>query len=246
MVRDSVKEIVDVINTRNEYMKFNVTILLDRSGSMEVGRDDHEGGLKSFVRDQKNQPGETLFNLIQFDTGDAFDVVHNGVNINDVDIDAFTLTPRGGTPLLDAFGKTIAFIEEQESNDKSDQVVLMVITDGDENSSKEWKKETLKKSIERHKDDWQILFLGANIDSFSDAHSIGLGFNNAININNHSTGSISEAYGSLGGKMFLSRNMHASGAFCKQEILMATSYNAEDYTAQNAFVDNSKGLSNVS
>lgn len=231
-------------------MKFNVTILLDRSGSMETGRADHEGGLKSFVRDQKNQPGETLFNLIQFDhnfgTPDsAFQIVHNGVNINDVDIDAFTLNPRGGTPLLDAFGKTIAFIEEQESNDKSDQVVLMVITDGDENSSREWTKEALKKSVERHKDDWQILFLGANIDAFGDARSIGLGFNNAININNAAGASVTGAYEALSGKMFLSRSMHGSGAFCKQEILQATSYNSEDYTAQNAFVDNSKGLTNV-
>jgi uncharacterized protein YegL len=225
-------------------MKFNVTILLDRSGSMNTGRDDHEGGLKSFVRDQRNQPGETLFNLIQFDSDDRFEVVHNGVNINEVDIDSFKLIPRGGTPLLDAFGKAIALVEEQEKADKSDQVVLMVITDGHENASKEWTKATLKKAVEAHKDDWQILFLGANIDAFGDAWDYGLKTNNAININNASRDSVKTAYNDLGGKMFNMRSAVSMGV-PKDVVLASGAYCAADYLAQQTYVDNSKGLADA-
>lgn len=222
-------------------MKFNVTICLDRSGSMQSGRDDHEGGLRSFIEGQKKQEGETIFNLVQFDTFDSFEKVFDGVNIQDVDTSTVNLIPRGGTPLLDAVGKTIALIEEQEKTDKSDQVVLMIITDGEENSSREWTKENLKKVIEKHKNDWQILFLGANIDSFGEARSYGLNSVNAINFNNYESKSIIGAYNSLDNKMFKMRSSVASGCG-KNEVLTCGIFTDLDYQAQNTYVDNSNGL----
>lgn len=225
-------------------MRVRTVVLLDRSGSMESSKSDHEGGLKSFVNDQKaNKQGEMVFSLVQFDTNNPFDVVFDDIEIGLVDIDTFSLVPRGGTPLLDAMGKTIARIEEQEKADKSDQVVLMVITDGEENSSREWKKETLKKAVESHKDDWQILFLGANIDAFGAAHDYGLGAQAAMNFNNNDAGSIKDLYARTSGKFGAVRGM--SSSVDKGEVLTAMSYNAEDYAAQEEFgVDNSQGKAN--
>lgn len=225
-------------------MRVRTVVLLDRSGSMEKSKSDHDGGLKSFVNDQKaNKQGEMLFSLVQFDTNNPFDVVFDDLEIGLVDIDSFSLVPRGGTPLLDAMGKTIARIEEQEKKDKSDQVILMVITDGEENSSREWTKETLKKAVEAHKDDWQILFLGANIDAFGNARDYGLSAQAAINFNNNESGSIKDIYTRTSGKLGTVRGM--SSVTCKSDILKACSYNAADYEAQTEFgVDNSQGTSN--
>lgn len=227
-------------------MRVRTVVLLDRSGSMQSAKEDHEGGLKSFVNDQKaNKQGEMVFSLVQFDSNDPFDVVFDDLEIGLVDIDSFSLVPRGGTPLLDAMGKTIARIEEQEKADKSDQVILMVITDGMENKSREWTLETLRKAVEAHKDDWQILFLGANIDAFAAARDYGLSAQAAMNYNNQDAGSIKDLYERTSGKFSAVRGMSAN--LNKSDVLAACSYNADDYSAQEQFgVDNSQGKTNVS
>src|SRR5687767_5131529 len=115
-----------------------IVVLLDRSGSMQHGKDDHEGGLMSFVEDQQQLEGDVRFTLIQFDNVEPCEIVYDGVPIGDVD--QIKLIPRGGTPLLDAVGLTIAHIAERLADAKPDQVVVMIITDGQENSSREYRR----------------------------------------------------------------------------------------------------------
>ncbi len=108
-----------------------IVVLLDRSGSMQHGKDDHEGGLMSFVEDQQQLEGNVRFTLIQFDNVEPCEIVYDGVPI--ADVDQIKLIPRGGTPLLDAVGLTIAHVAERLADTKPDQVVVMIITDGQEN-----------------------------------------------------------------------------------------------------------------
>ena len=66
----------------------------------------------------------------------------------------------------------------------------MIITDGQENSSKEYSKAQIKKKIsdKQEKYDWEFIFLGANIDAASEAESIGIQRSNAVKYQNNSEG----------------------------------------------------------
>src|SRR6266404_457567 len=157
-------------------MYTDITILLDRSGSMQDAKSDHEGGLNSFVEDQKNLDGDVRFTLIQFDDQDPCEIIYDGVPISEVS--KFSLLPRGWTPLLDAVGRSVTHTQERltKYSLKPDLMIFMIITDGQENASKEFTKERVKSLVgEKEREHWKFLFLGANIDSFATGGDIGMG-----------------------------------------------------------------------
>lgn len=155
-------------------MLTDILVILDRSGSMQEARTDHEGGLRSFVADQRDEAGDARFTLVQFDSHDSCELVYDRVPINDVG--AITLVPRGGTPLLDAVGLAVSHLQEQQAKEPADHTIAMIITDGQENASKEWTRERVKERLaELEKAGWTFLYLGANVDAFAEADSIGIG-----------------------------------------------------------------------
>lgn len=218
-------------------MQFDITLLLDRSGSMQDKKDDHIGGVKSFIQDNKSFP-DTTFSLIQFDSQEPFELVIDNQNINDVDLDKIDLVPRGGTPLLDAVGKTIAHIDNKKQNSENTQIVLMVVTDGEENDSKEWKKNDLKNLIVEKEKDWKILYLGANIDVFSENGSFGLSAKSSANYINTSQG-INNLYNVTSRKLSSMRSAYSDG-LDKSAILNSANANftEEDYQALTDNSDN--------
>lgn len=148
-----------------------ILVLLDRSGSMQQARADHEGGLNSFIQDQRDAPGEARLTCVQFDDVDPCDVVVKDTPVEDVP--RITLTPRGGTPLLDAIGQSVALFAPTVAD--GDDVVMMIITDGQENQSREWTKTRVKTLLEeKQKAGWTVLYLGANVDAFAEAGAIGI------------------------------------------------------------------------
>jgi hypothetical protein len=154
----------------------DIVIVLDRSGSMQVCKDDAEGGLNAFVEEQKKRPGRAVFTLVQFDT--EYEFVHRGEPISE--IPPFTLVPRGWTALLDAVGRAIAETGDRLARspeaERPGLVAFVIITDGQENSSKEFNKEQIKQMIQHQTDvyKWQFTFLGANQDAFAEAGGIGI------------------------------------------------------------------------
>lgn len=157
-----------------------IAVLLDRSGSMQSVKDDTIGGFNQFIREQKAAGDNALLTLVQFDTG-GIDVIHESSPIKDVpDLNHETYRPRGGTPLLDALGETIhstgralAAIPEDVRPDK---IVFVIITDGQENASREHTKTSVKQLIEQQSNqyNWQFVYLGANQDAFGEAGSMGI------------------------------------------------------------------------
>ena len=81
----------------------DITIVMDRSGSMSTCKTDMEGGLNTFIDKQKADPGRTLLKLVQFDN--IYEAVYTAKPI--ADVPPFVLSPRGGTALLDALGRAI-------------------------------------------------------------------------------------------------------------------------------------------
>src|SRR5674476_351385 len=120
----------------------DVTVLLDRSGSMGKIASDVVGGLKQFVEDQQKIKGECNFSLVEFDSVGIDTPIKVQPLMEVRELPAFF--PRGGTPLLDALGdiikstgKRLARMAEAK---RPERVVFVVITDGEENSSKQFTK----------------------------------------------------------------------------------------------------------
>jgi len=168
----------------------DVTVILDRSGSMGSCKEEAENGINHFIEEQKKHDGECVFSLVQFDT--EYEFVHKGIPIKDVP--EFKLVPRGMTALLDAVGRAINETGERlDKIDKEDRpglVVFVILTDGDENASSEFTRAQIKEMIERQQNEynWQFTFLGANQDAFAEARSIGIGVRATANYSAKNTG----------------------------------------------------------
>ena len=150
-------------------------------------KDDAIGGFNCFLKEQKAAGANATLTLVQFDT-ESTDVVHESMPILEVpDLNHQTFQPRGGTPLLDALGQTIdstgrALAAIPEAN-RPNKVVFVVITDGQENSSHQHTKASVKERIDHQSSryNWQFVFLGANQDAFDEAGAVGIALGNAAN-----------------------------------------------------------------
>lgn len=176
----------------------DITVVLDRSGSMSVIRTDTIGGFNTFLADQKKAPGDGLISLVQFD--ERYEPNYSGVDLKvAVDLSENTYQPRGSTALLDAVGKTIVATGERLSALSEDQrpgkVVFVIITDGAENASKEWNHQQVKTLIEQQTSQysWQFVFLGANIDAAAVGGSIGIAKGMTLDYG-HNSGGTQTAY----------------------------------------------------
>lgn len=154
----------------------DITLLVDRSGSMQGIRTSAEEGINSFINDQKKQPGEAILSLVQFDT--EFDFVHKGTPINQVG--QYHLEPRGSTALLDAMGQAILNTGERlaamPESSRPGLVIFVIMTDGEENSSTQFSREQIRQMVEHQQTvyNWQFTYLGANQDAFAEAAKLGI------------------------------------------------------------------------
>lgn len=169
-----------------------IIVVADRSGSMNDVRDDTIGGFNAFLKEQqKLKDGRCLLTYCQFDT--EYEVVHESLPIEKMKpLDYSTFEPRGATALLDAVGKTIdeagARFAAMPEDKRPGNVVLVIMTDGQENSSgimmegpdktpvRKYTLETVKERITHQADkyDWSVIFLGQNIDAFAAGDGIGV------------------------------------------------------------------------
>ncbi len=160
-------------------MKTDITVILDKSGSMEMRRSDAIGGFNALVHDQKGQPGVALLSLVQFDTG--YEVTFTEKSPADVpELTMATYSPAGGTALLDAMGKTIQSTGQRlaalPEPTRPGKVIIVIITDGEENSSREFTYPRVNEMIGHQKDvyKWEFIFVGTNQDAIASASRIGI------------------------------------------------------------------------
>lgn len=173
--------------------KTEIVFILDRSGSMSGLEADTIGGYNSMLKKQKDTQGEAIVTTVLFD--DDYEVVHNRTNIEKIlPISEKEYFVRGSTALLDAVGKsvskTINSIKNTKKAEQPDKVMFVIITDGMENSSKEYTYQKLKKMIDHQKKQykWEFIFLGANIDAIATAAQFGIDEDRAVNYNADSEG----------------------------------------------------------
>lgn len=159
----------------------HITVILDRTGSMESIRDDTIGGFNAFLKQQKAEPGTATLTLVQFDSQDPYEVIHRFKPIAEVPaLNRETYVPRASTPLLDALGRGINDLEaslgELKEEDRPAKVVVVIVTDGQENSSREFRKDQIEKMVKEktEKSSWQFVFLSADLAAIGDAMAVGM------------------------------------------------------------------------
>ncbi len=195
----------------------DITLVVDRSGSMQQIREDAEGGVNSFIAQQANEPGEALLTLVQFDT--EYEFLHKGIPI--AQVPEYRLVPRGMTALLDATGRAInetgARLSEINEADRPGLVIFVIMTDGLENSSKEFSKSDIKKMIERQQEEynWHFTFLGANQDAFTEAGGMGI---KATGAANYAMDKVAAAYMATGAKVARMRKQRSAGETVNNEF----------------------------
>lgn len=162
----------------------DLTILLDRSGSMGALRESMESALNWFITEQRSVPGDCTFTLAQFD--DQFEVLVDAKPIAEVD-STFVLVPRGWTALNDAMARIInatgARIAAMAEKDRPSKVVVVIITDGQENASVEYSRLKVAEMVKRQEDvyQWKFIYLAANHDAIQEAKTAGIVASRAMN-----------------------------------------------------------------
>lgn len=200
----------------------DIRFIVDRSGSMSTIAADMKEGFSEFInkevvrlkeieaKNRKNKKKivseETKVSVYLFD--DQFETSFENKNVKDVG--ALDLVPRGMTALYDGIGKTINSVGQQLANlpesERPTKVMIVVITDGGENSSREFRdlrkiSEMIKHQKEKYS--WEFVFLGANIDSFATGGSLGIASTSTRNFVANSKGvkdawdSYTRGYGKL-------------------------------------------------
>lgn len=163
-----------------------LVFILDKSGSMSGLEKDTIGGFNSMLTKQQELDQECFITTVLFDNN--YELLHDRINLKAVS----PLTNKeysigGSTALLDAIGKTInklISVQKHTAQEyQAEKVMMIIITDGEENSSREYSADKIKSLIENQKTKygWEFIFLGANIDSVETASAIGIDADRATN-----------------------------------------------------------------
>ena len=163
-----------------------LVFILDKSGSMSGLEADTIGGYNAMLKKQQAVKGECILTTVLFDT--YYELLHDRTDIRAVK----PLTKKdyqvgGSTALTDAIGKTIDKISKAQRNTaeayRADKVLFVIITDGEENASREYTAEKVKAKIESQKAEhgWEFIFLGANIDAVETAGGFGITAEKSLN-----------------------------------------------------------------
>ncbi len=162
-----------------------LVFILDKSGSMGGLEADTIGGFNAMLAKQQAVEGECHITTVLFDNN--YELLHDRIDIKAVSaITEKEYQVGGSTALLDAIGRTIHKIGNAQKHTadeyRAEKVMFVIITDGEENSSREYSAEKVKAQIERQKEKygWEFIFLGANIDAVQTAGRFGITADRAI------------------------------------------------------------------
>jgi hypothetical protein len=160
----------------------HISIVMDRSGSMEDVRTDAEGAINHFLTEQKEVPGKCSLLFIDFDSDEPQRIVYDGPL---AEMGKYKLIPRNSTPLLYAVGKAIdntgQRLAAMDEDQRPAKVVFVIQTDGLENHSyympeHPYTWEHVAAMIKTQMDvfNWQVIFLGMGLDTFKQGERLGV------------------------------------------------------------------------
>lgn len=152
-------------------MKTTIVFILDETGSMSSAKDRTIAGFNSYIKELKDSGKKYKFYLTCFNSNRIRNV-YDGVSIKNV-MPLEDYSPSDMTPLLDTIGNAI------KRTKTKNPVLFVIMTDGYENASVEYSKETISKMIkEKTEAGWTFVYLGADHDSWLQAESFGIAHGN--------------------------------------------------------------------
>lgn len=182
----------------------HICVLVDQSGSMAPIKDDTEGAINAFVKDQNIEGKHTTLTLVVFDTKRT--LLHDHIDI--AEVPEFWLRPSGMTALLDAIGETVKdtgeWLGTLAEDERPGKVIFVIMTDGHENSSREYSQAAIAETI-KHQSElyaWEFTYLGANQDAITVAQSMGIQAQHAMT---YAAGNVGVAVGAASASVTRSR-----------------------------------------
>lgn len=158
----------------------HITVLLDRTGSMQSIRSDIVGGFNAFVDTHKAAPGEATLTLVQFDSQEPYELLYAALPIKDVpELTLAQYVPRASTPLYDAMGQAIAALDQRleatPAGWRPQKIIFVVATDGQENASVRFRREQVMSLIDaKKKAGWDFVFLSTDVGALADVEEMGV------------------------------------------------------------------------
>lgn len=150
-------------------MKTEIIFILDRSGSMQSCAKDAVGGFNTFLKEHQKEPKGKRLTLLQFDHKLIYTYTSKKIKKCTPLVNGETYQPRGSTSLLDAIGTGINRLKD------SKKAIVIIYTDGQENTSWEWSPDGVKDLIKQVvKKGWQVDFLAADVDTTFATQALGM------------------------------------------------------------------------
>ncbi len=170
-----------------------IIAIIDRSGSMEMIREDAICAFNSFFQAQKNEEGDANLSLVLFDNEYTPLFWHCPIEKAD-SLNEKSYLPRGTTAMLDAIGRTLNILRAKWAGQVPRNVVVAILTDGHENASQEYSWDAISKLVADCRDrlGWEFVFLAADQDAVLTASHISIPSQDAQSFSRTSQG-ISEA-----------------------------------------------------
>jgi hypothetical protein len=170
-------------------MKTLIAVILDRSGSMSGHESDTIGGVNNFIEEQKKLSDDSAILFVRFDT--EYERFRDRVELAKcTPLTAGEYKPRGMTSLLDAVGKTINAMENDWISFKPERAIVVIVTDGEENSSTEFTNAKIKEMIKSREASgkWAFIYLGTDVNAFAEGAKLGVQALNTAGFNKTARG----------------------------------------------------------
>lgn len=174
---DNASQAVKSEEEKKDVKDLELVFIIDKSGSMYFLTEDTIGNFNSVIDKQKKEDIEGEVNVTTVLFNHEHKKIHDRKNLKEIEpMTSKDYQASGCTALMDAVGDTITEFENNKDT-KDHKFMFVIITDGLENSSKEFNREKVKAMIDKKQkeNDWKFVFLGANIDVAQESHSIGIG-----------------------------------------------------------------------
>lgn len=139
-----------------------INVILDRSGSMHSIADEAVGMFNAFIEKQQRGPDYAELSLVQFDQQYEICYLRKPIKECPPLVAGETYHPRGMTALPE--------------DERPARVLFVILTDGQENSSREYNHDRIQKMIARQRDtyNWDFIFLAAGLEAFTEGAKIGM------------------------------------------------------------------------
>lgn len=155
----------------------HICFVLDESGSMYNSVDDVIGGFQKLIDEQKGEKnGECIISLYRFSDTVKKDYIGKPVD----EVSKLIYSPGGCTAMNDGVGTAIdeigKWLSDMDESERPSKNMIVIMTDGQENASKEYNFDTVKAKIKHQEEkySWAFVYMGTNLQDLKDANRLGI------------------------------------------------------------------------